>query len=323
MKTRTKSVYNSLKEKYRGERILKLYSADIQPSIYLSIDEEGLFALALRSEATLKLPKNSSNLGISYIELNGFNHLQIVLLETRLLDIFCTICEDFSQSISHIKSEFDQASQLISRFISWCEIFKKSNSSKLTTAQQIGLYGELTFLENILCHENNNDLYALVESWLGPEGCEQDFKMRNIFHEIKCITTRRSFAAGISSERQLEVEDDETLYLVVYIVDREKGSDNNLNHCIERTRKILSRNPMPLALFNYKLLECGYYQEDYTHYEDFSYEIRETKFYLVDSDFPRIVEKSLSSAIFNVRYNLQLEGIEDFLVETNYDMRNE
>lgn len=320
MKTRTKTVFDSLKEKYKGEPILTLYSADIQPSIYLSIDNEGLFTLALRSEATLKLPKNSSNLSISYIELNGFNHLQIVLLETRLLDIFCTICEDFSQSISHVKSEFDQASQLISRFISWCEIFKKSQSSKLTTAQQIGLYGELAFLENILDHENNNDLYALVESWLGPEGSEQDFIKDKIIHEIKCITTRRSFAAVISSERQLEVEDDETLKLVVYIVDREKGSEKNLNHCIERIREILSLSPMALALFNFKLLECGYYEEDCSHYEDFSYELRETKFYLVDSEFPRIVEKNLPSSIFSVRYSLQLEGIEGFLVESKYDM---
>tara|TARA_B110000902_G_C14203717_1_gene548804 strand:+ start:350 stop:1321 length:972 start_codon:yes stop_codon:yes gene_type:complete len=323
MKTRTKSVYDSLKEEYTGERILKLYSADIEPRIYLSIDNDGLFALALRSEASLKLPINSSNIGISYIEINGFKHLQIVLLETRLLDIFYTICEDFSQSISHIKSEFDQASQLISRFISWCDIFKKSNISKLTKAQQIGLYGELTFLENILGNKSNTNLYALVESWLGPEGSEQDFKIGTVFHEIKCITTRRSYAAGISSERQLEVENNETLNLVVYIVDREKGFENNLNNNIERIRTILSRNPMPLALFNFKLLECGYFEEDASHYEGIKYELRETKFYFINPEFPRIVEKNLPSAIFNVRYSLQLEGIEGFLVETNYDMRYE
>lgn len=318
MTTRSKELFEQFKKDYNGQRLLKLYSPDIKPRLYLTVDKDGLFGFLLRTESSQKLPISSNKLSISYEEINGFNHIQIGLLETRLIDIFTTICEDFVYSIRDLDDTFIQASELTSRFISWCEIFKRVNNTALTKQEQIGLYGEMCFLKNRIQENPTIDNYQLVESWIGSEGKEQDFKYDTLLHEVKCVTTRRSFAVSISSERQLEVENNESLVLVVYIVDKQNGTENTLNTAVSKVRNMLNDNPVALSLFEFKLLEFGYFDEDHKHYANSSYEDRETHFYSVNEDFPRIIEKQLETPIFNVRYQIQLEGIQIFKSKVNY-----
>lgn len=320
MTTRSKELFEQFKRDYNGQRLLKLYSPAIKPRLYLTVDEDGLFGFLLRTESSQKLPVSSNKLSISYKELNGYNHIQIGLLETRLLDIFTTICEDFVHSIRELDDTLIQASELTSRFISWCEIFKRANNTALTKQEQIGLYGELCFLKNRIQENPTIENYQIVESWIGSEGNEQDFRFNSVLHEVKCVTTRRSFAISISSERQLEVEDDESLILVVYIVDKQSGTDNTLNTAVNNVRIILKDSPVALSLFDYKLLEFGYFDEDYKHYSNSTYEDRETHFYSVNDEFPRIIERQLDTPIFNVRYQIQLEGIQAFKSKVNYDI---
>ena len=85
MTTRSKELFELFKRDYNGQRLLKLYSPDIKPRLYLTVDEDGLFGFLLRTESAQKLPVSSNKLSISYKEINGFNHVQIGLLETRLL----------------------------------------------------------------------------------------------------------------------------------------------------------------------------------------------------------------------------------------------
>ena len=318
MTTRSKELFEHFKRDYKGQRLLKLYSPDIKPRLYLTVDEDGLFGFLLRTESSQKLPVSSNKLSISYKEINGFNHIQIGLIETRLLDIFTTICEDFVHSIRELDDTQIQASELTSRFISWCEIFKRVNNTALTNQEQIGLYGELHFLQNRILENPTFDNYPIVESWIGSERNEQDFRYNTLLHEVKCVTTRRSFAISISSERQLEVEENESLILVVYIVDKQSGTNNTLNTAVDKVRNQLKGNPVALSLFDFKLLEFGYFDEDYQHYANSTYEDRETHFYSVNEEFPRIIEKQLETPIFNVRYQIQLEGIQAFKSKVNY-----
>ena len=76
-------------------------------------------------------------------------------------------------------------------------------------------------------------------------------------------------------------------------------------------------NPVALSLFDFKLLEFGYFDEDREHYANSTYEDRKPT-YSVNEEFPRIIEKQLETPIFNVRYQIQLEGIQSFKSKVNY-----
>jgi hypothetical protein len=69
-----------------------------------------------------------------------------------------------------------------------------------------------------------------------------------------------------------------------------------------------------IANFKLMLRAVGYEFEDSESYEHDVYSVNKINIYRVDNEFPKICGSELSENISNVTYDLNLNGLEDFLL---------
>ncbi len=65
--------------------------------------------------------------------------------------------------------------------------------------------------------------------------------------------------------------------------------------------------------FQTKLAKRGYAINK--NYDDFVYEIKEMKAYLVDKAFPKIKIETMDDAIVNAEYDLSIEKLKNYIVD--------
>ena len=194
--------------------------------------------------------------------------------------------------------------------LKWKKLFDKINFQGLSIERQKGLIGELLLFNSIL--DEGYSIDALLESWTGPDFNDKDFRFGSFGIEVK-LTSSKVPKVKISSERQLDSENLTKLYLLLYVVEEVKDKGFSLNSIIEQIRTKINNNQNSLKFFNERLLLVGYFDEDFENYNR-QYAFRNRNFYLVNSNFPRLVASDLPVGLFDTKYNIELSAIEKFLV---------
>ncbi len=186
----------------------------------------------------------------------------------------------------------------------------------LSLERQIGLWGELWFLE---LAANRNAGLALT-SWVGPRGEAHDFRGGNAELEVK-TTIGASRVHTINSLDQLVPSPGCSLIVLSLTLKRSGAAGISLPGMVGRVRDMLEPGPDLLSAFNERLHGIGYGDESGTRYQD-KYDFRlPPGAMLVTDGSPRVTRalldlglgQSLSSRILDVRYRLNLDGI---VVET-------
>ena len=181
----------------------------------------------------------------------------------------------------------------------------------LSLEKQIGLLGELLVLRDLIQLGKTDAL----NSWLGPEGGEHDFKFVEFDLEVKTtISEKRSHRIGSLS--QLTPSGDRTLLLASVQLTRTTGA---LGFSIaELVDWIKSNSDSIWDQLAEKLRHCGW-REDHSHLYSARFELRsEPLTFRVDSNFPRLMSETLELSeelmprISEVSYRVDLESL-DFL----------
>jgi hypothetical protein len=189
-------------------------------------------------------------------------------------------------------------------------LFDKISFGGLSPEKQKGLIGELLFLNYLL--SNGLTPEVVLEAWTGADYEDRDFTFGSTGIEIK-FTSSKNAKVKISSERQLELQSLENLYLILYTSDEVKENGVSLNSIIEQTRSTIPIDADRLN-FNAKLVLLGYLEEDKDHYGQL-YSIKKSFCYQVESNFPRIIESQLVQGLFDVSYSIELSALENFIRE--------
>ena len=181
----------------------------------------------------------------------------------------------------------------------------------LSLEKQIGLLGELLVLRDLIQLGKTDAL----NSWLGPEGGEHDFKFVEFDLEVKTtISEKRSHRIGSLS--QLTPSGDRTLLLASVQLTRTTGALGfNIAELVDW---IKSNSDSTWDQLAEKLQHCGW-REDHTHLYTARFELRsEPLTFRVDSNFPRLMSETLELSeelmprISEVSYRVDLESL-DFL----------
>ena len=181
----------------------------------------------------------------------------------------------------------------------------------LSLEKQIGLLGELLVLRDLIQLGKTDAL----NSWLGPEGGEHDFKFVEFDLEVKTtISEKRSHRIGSLS--QLTPSGDRTLLLASVQLTRTTGALGfNIAELVDW---IKSNSDSTWDQLAEKLRHCGW-REDHTHLYTARFELRsEPLTFRVDSNFPRLMSETLELSeelmprISEVSYRVDLESL-DFL----------
>lgn len=194
----------------------------------------------------------------------------------------------------------------------WHNFFKRKWDSKLTLEEEMGLFGELYYINKWL--ENfPQEPPLIIKDWKGPLKNRIDFVSKNSGVEIKTVAPRIRDEIKISNEKQLELNPvTDRLFLYVLKVEVNESVGKSLQNIIEAIEKqLIERAPSLAVKFNDLLLEVGVMSEDYD--ENYFF-VHEELAYNANASFPKLTSENLPIGITNVSYSIDLSHCNNFKV---------
>jgi hypothetical protein len=279
--------------------------------------------MAVTKNASIPELKNYRFKGIEiYTLLNESENiieLYIYLLDNELKDIFSLFIQNILEEVEQSITENEAITKSLNVVSKWKKLFDKINFNGLSLEQQKGLIGELMFL-NFLLIQTKTSTKAL-NAWTSKEQDFQakDFTLGSIGIEIK-FTTSKQPGIKVSSERQLDSENLTNLFLVLYSTEAVKDNGISLNSIVEQTRQSF-RTEEDLAVFNLKLQQCGYFDNDRDYYDNM-YSIKRIFCFEIKNEFPKIVKNLLPLGIYDTAYSIEISAHENFIVEIEEILTN-
>jgi len=177
--------------------------------------------------ASAKLPELS---GIKLADIPDpddaeLRRLSFSLLESENVDIFHQLCNDLMSATEGSRSEAEALRKLIKRTSQWHYLLKGKRSDRLSPEAQMGLVGELLFLQQLLGCASAD---AALDSWTGPAHSARDFVFSETALEVK-ISGPKSSTISISSAEQLDRTGLDDLFIVVWTL---ATSDSPNSHSV-------------------------------------------------------------------------------------------
>jgi hypothetical protein len=179
--------------------------------------------------------------------------------------------------------------------------------------RQIGLVGELIFLERLITNEG----LGALDSWLGPIGEPHDFRLR--VHEFEVKTTLSPYRVHvIHGMEQLVPSKGCSLYLVSVLLGPPGASDGfSLSQKVSELSGLFESTPARLAQFTTALEASGFRTADAGLYTRRFAMRRPMGLVAVDNSFPAVtrptIQKALgplSSRVESLQYDVDVEGLE-------------
>ena len=290
--------------------VMRGYGVEGHSQIYATWNTRGKergLAVNMSSEYRLSFQKRHEfrDVNVSqYVPPGQGSHfyLLIELKNQHYKDIFTSLAEDLIRSVASIKEEAGLAKALLNRLLQWEALFSKITDQGLTPQAQRGLYGELYFLDILL--QSGLPFIECVNSWTGPLATVQDFQRGKKAVEVKTSSGNDHQKIQISSNRQLDETELESLYLVHVSLDVRPNEKATLNALVAVVEAELSTDMNALYLFQKRLEAGGYFKSHASFYEETGYILRAQNSYRVEGDFPRITERSTPEGVGDVRYSI-------------------
>lgn len=285
-------IFNKVSSKSSYYRIPDEYPLNIR----LGLDDNGNQCIRFIGKFQRLKVKSTKNIDVNFYSLSNESIISFSLLNSFYQDIFHLFCNDLVDYSRHIKMD-NGFQYIVNRYEKW-RIFSSSKREYLSENEIKGLIGELLFLRSYAFSKYGQSI--AIEGWTGPEPTKKDFIYEDTWHEIKTATNNQ---VTINSIDQLS--SNVAGHLVVYTFEKLSPAalDLSLNRLANEIIKEIIFD-IDKEAFTSKLLEAGYYGEPY--YENFVYQLKAKRSYLVIQGFPRLERDSLNSAIIEAKYTLDL-----------------
>jgi hypothetical protein len=196
-------------------------------------------------------------------------------------------------------------STLMARIRSWQEFMKRDRSGALSAEAEVGLFGELLVLREML--KSRMAATDVIDCWVGPDDGVHDFLIGTGAVEVKSTVSPSGFIAEVANLEQL----DDSLRSPLYVASvRLAQTSNGLTLpelCSELTAAVQDEIGAPGLLAN-RLLSAGYVgtmSEQYTR----RFACVAIGYRLIQMESPRLTRANVPAAVQRVKYALDLEAI--------------
>ena len=250
---------------------------------------------------------------LRFIDTNNSQGLVISLEKHVDQDLFSAMCHTLISVLREVKNPATALSVAMAQVKRW-KAFMAGKKRGVLSAEEIrGLFGELTFLRQLLDHTSTEK--DALTAWEGPESTQQDFIFGNTAIEVKTLSGRERNSVRISSEDQLDSLNDR-LFLKVFRLSEKPESDRaiSLNSLVKRISGSFSDHAV-LELFYDKLAKAGYVELH--EYDNPRFIVSEERLYCVTDEFPKLIRSELPDGVSNVRYGIALERMKAFQVKND------
>ena len=212
----------------------------------------------------------------------------------------------------------------------WHRLMKAAADEALGPERQIGLYGELLFIERHLL-ERLAPLDAL-RAWRGPYGAPRDFDLGTFELELKTLMGPARDAVQVPSLDQLDASEVE-LVLGCYRLLAERDDPvgdaaaadttwRSLNQVVESLREHLRlESPAALAILDAGLLEAGWTSR--AEYDRHRWRGADLRLWRVDAEFPALGRRGVPQEVTAARYTLDLARCDAWRLDSLPSMRSD
>jgi hypothetical protein len=185
----------------------------------------------------------------------------------------------------------------------WREFLGSERSPLLSEDRLVGLLAELLVLETVVGH----DPHRRLDVWTGPSGAVHDLRRGDQALEVKGTHVREGRFIEIHGIEQLAAPEGGALHLTWFRFERDDTSPLSLPAAIRELRALGVDN---VALTE-RLALAGYDAAHTGEYEQRRYRTVESRVYVVDASFPRVVPTSFASGavppgVLRLRYTVDL-----------------
>ena len=296
------SIWETIQYSGDSQFVYKRLSFDGKPSLNIGINSslQRCLILELPKKTILKLPNSiKQNLSLEYY--SNSKCLCIVLLDNLFYDLFNDLILSIYNRIAEISDSDEYSREFINSFFKWSSFFENKKSDRLTIYEIKGLFGELLFLKKqLLILPNNID--EVLKTWRGPYDEGHDFVLDFKDFEIKTVESTKN-NIRISSEFQLESDKGKELELVVLSVDSDAIKGISIKHFGDNS-----------ILLN-ALFQKGLTFSNLDFYDNYKFiPIKETVYNCKNEKFPKLNKSNIPIEINNVKYNIQLNLIQEFVI---------
>lgn len=154
----------------------------------------------------------------------------------------------------------------------------------LGPSEQIGLFGELWVLSNVLFPTVGSQICHL---WSGPDGERHDFVGEGVHVEVK-TTTRSEPKHEISRLDQLRAPAGKRLLLVSILLERSLGGEETLADRVDEVRERLGNEGHAIDVFDAQLAKLGWHEGLRQTGSLLRFTFRDVHVFEVCGQFPRL-----------------------------------
>lgn len=261
-----------------------------------------------------KLPEGQGFL-VERVNLEGSGELRLALTRQAAgsVELFAAMVCDVVGAIDDAAATASGIAEVkllrvfIQRVVAW-QRFMSRGSSPLGPEAELGLVGELVFLERLILAGISAE--SVLESWVGPDDAPQDFVLGGGAIEVKATLSTAGFPVKIGSLEQLDDSTVSPLFLGAIRFVQGNGG-RALPDVVSSVEHLLANDPSAVILVRQKLLTAGYIASHATAYTR-TFEVKEVRTYRVTSDFPRLTTGTVPEGISRAIYEIDLERIKGF-----------
>lgn len=222
-------------------------------------------------------------------------------------DLFVQMAADIVSALSRATTQSDSwlLSLMLARIRAWQEFMRKPRTNLLRPEEELGLFGELTFMRKAI--SGGAAVADIVHAWNGPSRSLQDFQTVVIGVEVKATLATNSFSAHISSLEQLDgMRERAVLLAAIRFSLNDEGQ--TLPELIGEIRQLTADQGV-LSTLNRTLLLSGFVDEASDLYKR-RFTAINTRLFEVNEMFPALVRSRTGPEIRAAEYVIDLDLVD-------------
>ncbi|MCX4036270.1 PD-(D/E)XK motif protein [Aeromonas caviae] len=177
---------------------------------------------------------------------------------------------------------------------------------ELSVAEQIGLFGELWVLSNVLLPTIGPRVSHL---WSGPERERHDFVGQGVHVEVK-TTTRSEPKHEISRFDQLKAPASKRLLFVSVMLERSLGGEETLADRVDEVREKLGSDGRALDVFDSRLEQLGWHDGLRQTGALLRFTFRDVHVFEVAGNFPRLPDDYVPPlGVTGIKYSINVGSL--------------
>lgn len=298
----TQERWASLRERrLPHEDIYEQAAEDLEAALIGVADDGRLHLLLAIDVAPQKLPPDLQSLqvrilegGQTWLDVSARSHHEelLTLVANKVLHAICIEGRDPAVSVERIIDDMRAALRPL--------------ALDLSAAEQIGLFGELWVLSNVLLPTIGPRVSHL---WSGPEGERHDFIGQGVHVEVK-TTTRSEPKHEISRLDQLKAPASKRLLFVSVMLERSLGGDETLADRVDEIREKLVSDGRALDVFDSRLAQLGWHEGLRQTGALLRFTFRDVHVFEVSGNFPRLPDDYVPPlGVTGIRYSINVGNL--------------